>query len=309
VPGWAVDGVVDTINAIVTDSMGNPVAEGTAVYFFTNSGSIIGSDVTDSSGFAQSIWYSSDPRPPGGVVIVSAETRGAEATVISDTTTFFSTYIPDSLWVDGVPDSINANTSATKRLTVHAVDLNGNPVVDMTEVEFSTDLGTVEAFATTSGECTDSRASATYTSTTLDYDRFATPNDLRGDSVVVNITSGDASVDAVIYLMTGDPSLDNSSINAPGSMPYDATVGVTVVVKDVWGNPLGGEEVSLSADIGTVSGSPDTTNSSGVASFEYTSPGSGTLAFLTATISRTGDVLFTEISLEARKAKRGEGYE
>mgnify|MGYP000737019331 CR=1 FL=1 len=240
---------------------------------------------------------------------MSAETRGAEATVISDTTTFFSTYIPDSLWVDGVPDSINANTSATKRLTVHAVDLNGNPVVDMTEVEFSTDLGTVEAFATTSGECTDSRASATYTSTTLDYDRFATPNDLRGDSVVVNITSGDASVDAVIYLMTGDPSLDNSSINAPGSMPYDATVGVTVVVKDVWGNPLGGEEVSLSADIGTVSGSPDTTNSSGVASFEYTSPGSGTLAFLTATISRTGDVLFTEISLEARKAKRGEGYE
>ena len=63
VEAWDINGVTSTITASLADHFNNPVADGTAVYFTTNGGSIQNS-CTTKNGSCSVVWTSSDPRPP-----------------------------------------------------------------------------------------------------------------------------------------------------------------------------------------------------------------------------------------------------
>lgn len=70
------NGVTSTVTASLADHFNNPVADGTAVYFTTNGGSIQNS-CTTKGGVCSVVWTSSEPRPatagtnPGTVVILA----------------------------------------------------------------------------------------------------------------------------------------------------------------------------------------------------------------------------------------------
>ena len=304
VPGLTQDGLVDSITAMVMDSRGNPVSSGTAVYFSTNSGLVIGSDTTDTNGFAHTIWYSSDPRPSGGKVYIRAETRGEGTTVVVDSVWFYSSGRVNSLVSSASPASVFADGTSQSIITVKAYDANGNPVVDMTSITLSATLGSITSPILTGGECDTSKAIATFTSPNpLTYDNIPTDPDL-GDSAVITIRSGAVTTSQTIYLKTGPPNIERTSIIAPSSVPYNASAAITVRVVDSWNNPLANVQVTLSASSGSVSGSPRQTNRSGYASFIYTAPGSGTMDIVTATLP-DGTRKSISIALTSGKAKEG----
>ncbi len=96
VPGWNVDGLPNAITAIVADSMGNPVAPGTAVFFYTYEGTVTGAATVDTLGFAHATWYSSDPRIIGRVWVY-ASVEGASGVLRSDSVWFYNTGAPTSI--------------------------------------------------------------------------------------------------------------------------------------------------------------------------------------------------------------------
>lgn len=76
---WDTDGVTVTIQAIVTDALGNPVPDGTEVRFISpESGSIGSSCATANEGTCSVTWRSSSPRPDSGRLSILAYTNGIE---------------------------------------------------------------------------------------------------------------------------------------------------------------------------------------------------------------------------------------
>ncbi|RKZ35250.1 hypothetical protein DRQ33_00060 [bacterium] len=275
IAGWIVDGVVDTIMAIVSDSMDNPCPN-TAVYFTTDEGVVTGSAVTDSHGIAYATWYSADPRDDGDVW-VHGRTRGDSSAVcdgdsgwVCDSTMFFNSGPAASLSVAASPTSIDADGSSTSDITVWLFDENGNYVVDETEVIIRTNLGTVDSPVMSYNECFGSRADATYTSTTVVQDDYCT--DTRVKTAVITALAGFGSDTVWVDLLNGDCESDNSNLNAPSSVPMGGDFSVVVTVKDNWGNPICGESVTLTsaADATITSANPANTGNSGNVSFDLT---------------------------------------
>ena len=83
IAGILYDNLRTSIGVIVGDKDGNPVQAGTAVYFTTTGGLIQPSAVTDKDGGAKVDLISANPRPPGGIVQVTAKTIGDSGKIIS----------------------------------------------------------------------------------------------------------------------------------------------------------------------------------------------------------------------------------
>ena len=150
-------------------------------------------------------------------------------------------------------------------------DINGNPVTE-DSVRFTTTVGTITTPVTSVGECTISYAEATYTSATVTVDNYCSSTQVA--AATVQAQAGYASATTTITLNGGDCSSSNSSISAPSEVISGGTFSVIVNVKDVWGNPICGQSVTLVSAYGaSISPSSATTNSTGSVSFSVTAPG------------------------------------
>jgi len=255
-----------------------------AVYFTAEEGVVTGAATTDSVGYATAVWYSADPRDDG-VVWVHARTRGdssascgGDAGWVCDSTWFYNSGPAASIVINTTPGSVNADGVSTVDITAILTDSNGNPIVDDTPVNFEVDKGTITSPVNTYNECYGSRADATYTSTVVDVDDYCS-----NTQVALATISGDADFafgTTTINLMGGSCSSDNSSMSAPSSVPMGGNYTVVVNVRDIWGNPICGESVTLTSALGaTITGSPSNTNDAGNVSFAITA--------ITDTVSRT----------------------
>jgi hypothetical protein len=75
---WKYDGVIVQVTTMLSDHFGNPVPDGTAVYFTTYGGSIEPSAVTK-NGIATVNWRSQLPRPADGIANIMAYAVGEES--------------------------------------------------------------------------------------------------------------------------------------------------------------------------------------------------------------------------------------
>ncbi|MEJ2572916.1 MAG: hypothetical protein P8164_04920 [Gammaproteobacteria bacterium] len=77
---WSIDGVTDAVTARLADRYNNPVPDGTAVSFYAEGGSIVGS-CTTTGGACSVDWTSQSPRPGNGRVSILAVAKGEESFV------------------------------------------------------------------------------------------------------------------------------------------------------------------------------------------------------------------------------------
>ena len=124
--GWDHDGETSTITARLADRYNNPVPDGTAVSFYTEGGSIVGS-CTTASGACSVDWTSQNPRPSDGRVSILAVAKGEESYVDNNANGIFDsgdtfTDIPEAFEDDNESGSYDAGEPF--------VDQNKNNVYD-----------------------------------------------------------------------------------------------------------------------------------------------------------------------------------
>jgi len=141
-------GIIDYVTAFVGDKFSNPVAPGTAVYFYTDYGIIDGSAVTDEMGRATVRYMSAFPLPPQPAIeslaLITASTY--EDTIKADDIT-----VSTSLLLTGPTDPIqvtppsftysDSHTSKTFNYTVS--DIWGYPLVGKTTIQVEATEGGV----------------------------------------------------------------------------------------------------------------------------------------------------------------------
>ena len=118
------------------DRYGNPVPEGTAIYFTTNAG-MIQTGTTDKNGLAAVDWYGGDPYPAGGVAVVKASTVGYDGLSITDSAVV--TYSGQALIVGGPPSSFVIPGGGTISFTYRVQDALKNPLAEGTQITVSAD--------------------------------------------------------------------------------------------------------------------------------------------------------------------------
>ncbi|MBD3237493.1 MAG: hypothetical protein GF330_12375 [Candidatus Eisenbacteria bacterium] len=287
--GWDVVGAEADLTAIVSDVYGNPVRDGTSVYFTSDEGVVrgwdgnLGSAVT-AGGIALADFLSGAPRDDG-LVEVCAETSGGEVTTCGGlitsgppaSVTFVAPAPPVYLVADGEDQCL---------VTVEVLDVNDNYVVEGTEVGFRIDHGEVDETALTSDGVYGSVAQANVTSEVLGADHsYSVPDDGIGALAQLEAFAGlgGAVGDVLeVTLLTGTANRNNSLIAVETSVPVSTTIPFDIEVKDRYGNPLGGHVFSLSAS-GGASVSPSATSDSwGIASALFTAPASDTTCVITA---------------------------
>jgi len=287
VAGWLVDGISNRITAIVSDSMDNPCPN-VAVYFTCDEGIVTGSSVTDSVGFALATWYSADPRgvagdTAGGTgdIQIQARTVGDSSSVCgSDTgwacdSSYFYNSGPGATMTISTASEIDADGESIADVVVHVCDINWNPIVDESSISLDVDRGTITSPIMTYNECYGTRADAVYTSATVDLDLY--PSDPQVSDANITGEVGFAVSATSIDLMGTVCSNSNSEMVSPGAWSGGSTYPVSVIVKDIWGNPIAGESVDLSASYSAVAATPQITNTAGTALFTVNTPAPDTL--------------------------------
>ncbi len=136
IAGLLYDNLRDRIQVIVGDKDGNPVQPGTAVYFTTTGGVIQASSPTNSDGIAGVDLISANPRPTGGIAIITAKTVGDSGTVVSRTIPVVFSGAPQ-IDAPSQPFVITDSGSYSFDYSVH--DINGNPLTEGTAISVSVD--------------------------------------------------------------------------------------------------------------------------------------------------------------------------
>ncbi len=240
-----VGGSASTIQALVTDQWGNPVADGTPVTFSTDRGTL-----NPLSGLTQngvvSTFLTSGTVP--GVATVTAVAGGVQGTV----QVAFVPGPPASLEITANPGEIPVG-GATSTISVTVRDSYGNLVADGTLVAFSTTRGTVSpaSVPTLSGV-----AQSTLTS------------GAQSGLASVTVQSGAAQGSANVLFLAGPPSALSLDAGAP-SVPVNGQTGLVATVTDAWGNMVAdGTLVSFAANLGSVAPPASTTlNGQAMATF------------------------------------------
>ena len=277
---------VNVSNAIVTmivDAYGNPVPEGTAVYFSTEEGSVSAYDVTqEDGGIASAIWRSGDPRNDG-IVWIRAETSGG---TVLDSVAFISSGPAASITFLSAPTSIAASSRAKAQMLLEVLDVRGNFVIEATPVEIFTTFGSAAGGTVTDG-CNYSTLETEFISEIPleDYSPVSPDDGICAVATIV-ARSGPISATHQVNLLSGPAYFRNSTIEFFGELVVGATVPVEVTIKDRQTIPLGGHQVVLTATAGAITGSPAITDRYGTATFMYTAPADTSIAstvYLTAT--------------------------
>jgi hypothetical protein len=270
--GWDVNCVEADLCACVVDAYGNPVPDSTSIHFGTEEGSVQCCDKTK-QGCAYSIYLSGDPRN-NGRAFIWAETWG-ENGIISDSTMLIVSGPPASVNFLAYPHTLLADGISKGDVLVEVLDVNDNFVLNLTPVEMKAKFGSVTSGTTTDGchaslfetELVSEVLAQDYSMTYLDHD------DGIGVINVLTAKSGFVSSSVNITYLTGITYSKNCDIDIESTIPHGSTVPVVVIIRDRYGNPLGGHLVvadQTTTSGGTVTGS-DYTNEFGEATgFTYT---------------------------------------
>ncbi len=279
--GWDLIGAQSDLWAYVYDRYGNPVRERTEIWAYCDEGMVrgdyinqgqIGSSRTE-GGVAVFTYFSGLPREDGRVEI-TASTSGGEVTgtawVIASgpphSVEFIAPQEPVSVWADGADHFT---------FYVEVLDVNSNYVLAGETVEFSSTYGNVPVSAYTANGTSGSIAKGVFTSVVLDRDASVTTPD-NGIGAVARVTAsaglGGLTSDVLqVNLLTGAAYADNCTFTLDTSVPRNEDTPFQVVIKDRYGNPLGGHALTATATKGSVD-SPVITNMWGEGNFVFTAP-------------------------------------
>lgn len=143
--GVVSEGHTNSITASVGDINGNPVKEGTAVYFSaTNGGLVNGSATTNKNGYATVNLSANGSTPTGhpmgpGFIDVIAETIDKNNNYIEKTTTLLLTTPRAIITVS--PTTLNISNGGSQNFDVTITDENGHPMAADTRISVSTTQG------------------------------------------------------------------------------------------------------------------------------------------------------------------------
>ncbi|WP_026166555.1 carboxypeptidase regulatory-like domain-containing protein [Gracilimonas tropica] len=135
----------NNITASVGDLKGNPVKQGTAVYFSSKYGGLVnGSATTNENGFATvnlSANGSSPQDHPNGIgfIDVTAQTVDKDNNYIYETFSMLLTTPQAVISVE--PDVMNVSNGGSQNFDVTITDLNGYPMAANTQIEINTGTG------------------------------------------------------------------------------------------------------------------------------------------------------------------------
>ena len=306
------------IVAVVSDVYHNPVADSTVVYFTCDEGTMKAHEnpTEEEEGVASTIWISGYEDPAAdGIVEIIAETEGG---TVVDTGYFINSWIPDSIWFvttgnnpDGLepfPTSIDADGKTTKGFYVEVRDINGNYVIDGTEIEFGAYYLNIASSVVHDG-CNASRAKSYIIAPVLDYDYstdpLASPREDDGIGAIELVSAGYESLvytPVVCTLLTGPAYRDNCAID-PDKTSADPLERVyfAVEIQDRWGNPLGDHQLLASANNGgsITGGGTKYTDPYGMANYSVNLPDTtGGIESVTITVidnDDLGQITLTEV--------------
>jgi adhesin/invasin len=241
--GWDVNCVEANICACVVDVYGNPVPDSTAVHFSTEEGMVYCCDRTE-KGCAYSKYLSGDPRNDG-LATIWAETE-SQTGIVRDSTVLIVSGPPASVTFRSYPHSLLADGISKGDVVVEVLDVNDNFVVAQTPVKMKTNFGSV-ADGMTSDGCYASIYETELISEVLNQDySLANPNIIDDGIGVVNVLtakSGFVSASVYVTFYTGSTYRKNCEIDMEDKVPHGATVPIGVLIKDRYGNPLGGHKI------------------------------------------------------------------
>ena len=147
IEGFNINGIENMITAIVGDQYGNPVKEGTAVYFETTGGIIQGAGIgprtgefqTDELGEVSAILLSGNPRPANGQFTITASTIDRNNNVISvNIPSIFST---SQAVISANPTTFDLAPNGGATFTYTVEDENGNPMAAGTTIQIAAGSG------------------------------------------------------------------------------------------------------------------------------------------------------------------------
>ncbi len=170
-----------TIGAYVFDKYGNPVPEGTTVWFWTSQGGIYpGSGNTDANGMVSNTFVVCDPLPPyptsaDTYAVLIAQTQDSAGDYIEDTALV---YISDLVQVELIPDTFNIPDGGYETFTVRVYDSWYHPIEGKSQISVAASSG--ELFGTTETEVLDAIAGYTEFS-------FVLADDAAGDTIPADI--------------------------------------------------------------------------------------------------------------------------
>jgi hypothetical protein len=279
-----IQGVEYSVSAVCDDVYGNPVPDGTVIYF-----GMVGTDYTEA--FVQSPRTTTDgtatttmtttglvgPQTPG-ILEVLCETAGG---TLADSTYAFASGVPTTLTWYAVPTSLNADGEDQFEVVVDVFDVNGNYVTAGFTIDFDAIFGDIDD-AETEYPYAYGRAFATsvYTSAgAFDQDySYSIPDD--GIEATETITAWAFSAPAIntsFPLYSTFASVDNSSVTVPDPIIRGVMVPIPFEIRDLWDNVLSGHDLSFSVTYGSVNASAST-DDFGIAIARYTPPADTTIS-------------------------------
>jgi len=251
-------GFVNALNNVVvvaSDVYRNPVRDGTAVHFTSTHGMVEGDQglgtATTERGVAVGVWHSDGDC---GIVTVTASTLGG--TLVAEGSFIGSGLPAYNEFVIPAADTVSVNADGRSSVSFMLQVLDSNLLYPLpAEVDVTADYGTIgDLDQKTDDGCHSSTARGKYTSVTLlTDDSYTIPDDGVG---AIDVVLGGAKMSFnagsfVVKLRTGRANAGKSSIDLE-SVPAGRTATFSITIKDGWGNPLGGHEVSIWVSDGTV---------------------------------------------------------
>ncbi len=319
-PPKYIDVAVDTFNvqwwytvnermgvvAVVCDTFLNPVNDSTVVYFSCDEGSMVSHEerTQDLEGVAYTEWIScTNVEDADGQVWVHAETAGG---TVRDSCKFFNTSGIFTAWAEPADITLWADAYDWEWVMIYALDVNGNPVVDQTQIFFEgDDLITIQTATLEDGWNGASDAIKVASSGTLKYDYSMTGVSDNAIGLVVSVSAplyGSLFSMFTVTLQTGEAYSENCTISGPSTVAAGTTAYFGCEIQDRWTNPLGDHSVTMTASAGSVGGSGTaSTNGYGeITGIAWTAPGAATTVTITFTDNdpRGGVVLTKTVTVQ-----------
>ncbi|MBF8248742.1 MAG: hypothetical protein HW374_1542, partial [Bacteroidetes bacterium] len=123
-----------SFNILAGDRFGNPAQSGTAIYFTTTGGVVQPTATTGSSGTATSELSTGNPRPAGGIAIVTARTIGDSGTVV---TANLQVVFSGATRILAPTNTFTIPDSGFNEISYEVQDQNGNPLSGGTSIKAS----------------------------------------------------------------------------------------------------------------------------------------------------------------------------
>ncbi|MBI3194740.1 MAG: Ig-like domain-containing protein, partial [Ignavibacteriae bacterium] len=138
VSGLVHNGRTSTVTAIVGDKYGNPVPEGTAIYFTSTLGVVTtNSGFTNEDGFASVTLYSGNPRGDSGFGFVKAFTVGEAGATITDSARMLFSGYPNITYSGSSTFTLTRGGSIS--FTFEVADLYGHPITKGSTIQLLVD--------------------------------------------------------------------------------------------------------------------------------------------------------------------------